>query len=112
MKETTKNVNWNRDVKIKNGQVIINTKRTDVIFKGEDLDTRTLAIKQAHALSNFFSASGCHKVYKMGQDHYKILFDECIERDGVEDDCIYSASSHSYSGRYNWEQARTAPIYD
>ncbi len=112
MRETTKNVNWGRDVKRIHDKIIIQTKRTDVIFKGEDLDTRTLAIKQAHALSNFFSATGRHKVYKMGEGHYKIMFDECVERDGVEDDYIYAAGSDCNSGTYSWKEVRTFSIYD
>lgn len=110
MKKTTKNVNWDRDVKIVNDELIIATKKTDVIFKGED--SESLAIKQAKALANFFSVTGRHKVYKIKNNHFEITFDECVSRDGVEDDYIYSACSHSNSGTYSWKEARTFSVYD
>jgi len=111
--KTTKNVIWDRDVKFMNSDSAFSfkilTKRRDLIFKGSDAED--LAILQAKALSRFF-AGGRYLVYKVNENHFEICFDECIERIGVLDDYIFSASSTSNSGTLSWKEARTFSKYD
>ena len=104
MRKTTKNVNWDRDLKANNDLFKIITKKSDRLFKGED--AKALAILQARALARYFPG-GRHLVYRMSEKEFEVVFDECIERVGVADDSIFSASSSSNSGTFSWCEART-----
>ena len=92
------------------GNYTLLTRRDHETFLGKDAES--IATLQAKALADFNSGSGRYLVYNVSETESKVIYDECSERDGIEEDHVYEACQHSNSGTYEWNEVRLFNVMD
>lgn len=89
--------------------------RTDTFRTGfnrnqERFEDYADACCQARAFANFFAGSGRFLVFEKG-GKFIVKYDECGQRQGIEETHLWEYAQHCNSGTYTWKEASTFDTY-